>query len=201
MFPLLLLTCALWILSQPVTVKHKSAGEVSCQPKSLPLMPPHVQHFSLGRMFSCKLLCTARYYGNCVVCLVCVDGLSDEMCMIKLTIQVQTRSSKILWKRRLIIIGWDDVLLKLSSSREDGFYKFISVCPPIFPPVAFWRACKSSQHHKTFQINSSVTCQSAFPLPSTPARDCRALLWNGLIAQGIKGFPRLHLRVCSELWI
>lgn len=54
--------------------------------------------------------------------------------------------------------------------------------------VAFWRARKSSQHHKTFQINSSLGCQNAFPLPSTPARDCRDPLWNGLIVQGIKDF-------------
>ena len=52
--------------------------------------------------------------------------------------------------------------------------------------VAFWRARKSSQHHKTFRINSSLACQNAFPLPSTPARDYRDLLWNGLIVQGIK---------------
>lgn len=54
--------------------------------------------------------------------------------------------------------------------------------------VAFWRAHKFFQHHKTFQINSSLACQNAFPLLSTPARDYRDLLWNGLIVQGIKDF-------------
>ena len=58
----------------------------------------------------------------------------------------------------------------------------------MFSLVAFWRARKSSQHHKTFQINSSLACQNAFPLPSTPARDYRDLLWNGLIVRGIKDF-------------
>lgn len=58
----------------------------------------------------------------------------------------------------------------------------------MFSLAAFWRARKSSQHHKTFQINSSLACQNAFPLPSTPARDYRDLLWNGLIVQGIKDF-------------
>lgn len=57
-----------------------------------------------------------------------------------------------------------------------------------FPCSFFWRARKSSQHHKTFQINSSLACQNAFPLPSTPAGDYRDLLWNGLIVQGIKDF-------------
>lgn len=61
--------------------------------------------------------------------------------------------------------------------------------PPVPPPpIAVWRARKSSQHHKTFQINSSLTCQNAFPLPSTPARDYRDVLWNGLIVQGINDF-------------
>lgn len=54
--------------------------------------------------------------------------------------------------------------------------------------AAFWRAHKFSQHLKTFQINSSLACQNAFPLLSTPARDYRDPLWNGLIVQGIKDF-------------
>lgn len=51
---------------------------------------------------------------------------------------------------------------------------------------SFWSACKSFQHHQTLEMNSSLACQNAFPLPSTPARVYRDLLCNGLIVRGIK---------------
>lgn len=64
--------------------------------------------------------------------------------------------------------------------------KLMLVFSSMFLLVIFSGASKSSQHPKTFQINSSLDCQIPFPLPSTPARDCWDLLWNGLIVRGIK---------------
>lgn len=68
---------------------------------------------------------------------------------------------------------------------EKFVWTHICVLSDVFA-CSFRSACKSSQHHQTLQMNSSLACQNAFPLPSTPARVYRDLLCNGLIVRGIK---------------
>jgi len=81
------------------------------------------------------------------------------------------------------------VLIK-HSNQAGGMVVQTHTCVPssdVFPRSSL----KSTQIFSTPQDISNkffIGLSNAFPLPSTAARDCRDLLWNGLIVRGIKDF-------------
>ena len=138
---------------------QKSSRELCCQPKSLPPMLPHVQSLRLASMFPCKPLCTARYHGNlCGLLRLCGHAVRSDVpnptddsdtwkipqdCVDKGPIGLNT--------------SWFAKMLIKCSNLAGGTAVWTPIGLPsnVFPSKLFWRARKSSQHHKTFQINSS----------------------------------------------
>lgn len=156
---------------------------------------------SLGCMFPYKLLCTARHDRICVVCLGYVDKLSTVMRCIKVTVQTLKKYPKIIWMK-----GWSSsVLVGINVDKElNSGWRTTCINSYLCAALRCFRFLKSMQIFSTPQDISNkffIGLSKSLFLSLQHQQETTANYYEMASLCRASRILRLHLRVCSELWI